>query len=450
MKITRNINTKLKEWKNKSNRKPLIIRGARQVGKTTVVKMFAKNFKHFIDLNLEKEKHKNYFLDAGDVDEFLSKIFFENNVENNSKDTLIFIDEIQEVPKALNWLRFFYEDYPNIYVIAAGSLLETILNKQVSFPVGRVEYLVLRPFSFEEFLIALNEKNVLKAYHTIPFPDYAFDKTMELFHTYTLIGGMPEIVVNYVKNKDLVFLENTYASLITSYIDDVEKYAKSNSLLQVLRISIEVAFKEAGNRIKFEKFGNTNYKSREIGEALRTLEKTFILSLVYPIVNFGFPLLTNYRKSPKLMVFDTGLLNYVAGFQKDLFHTKNLHNNQKGKIAEHIVGQEIMATNYSPLSKLLFWVRDKNNADAEIDFLIPYKDKIIPIEVKSGATGSLRSLHFYMENAKAPFAIRLFAGKSSNQLVNVKNIQAYTLYNLPYFLAGKLPDYINYFCKQNK
>lgn len=445
MEVKRNIIVALRNWRNKSTRKPLILRGARQVGKTTLINSFAKEFEYFISLNLEKDDDKKHFIDAKNTNDLISTIFFAHNIKKEAKDVLLFIDEIQETPEAINWLRYFYEEYPHIHIIAAGSLLESIFNTKFPFPVGRVEYLVLRPFSFEEFLIALDEQQVLEAYHTIPFPDYAYAKTLKLFNTYTLIGGMPEIVVNYAKKKDVKELDNLYISLLTSYIDDVEKYARNNTLTQVIRLCIRAAFNEAGTRIKFTKFGNTNYKSREIGEALRSLEKTYILSLVYPHTNFDLPIIPNYRKSPRLQVFDTGLYNYFSGLQKEIFHLDNLQNNPKGKITEHIVGQELLANNYSALGATHFWVREKNNADAEVDFILPFNGQLIPIEVKSGATGRLRSLHYYMQFSKAQISIRLYAGKILQQNVEIKGTKKYNLLHLPYFLSGKIESYLAYY-----
>jgi len=442
MKTNRNILFPLEKWKNKSNRKPLVLRGARQVGKTTVVNEFAKTFDFYISLNLENENDKKLFSESEDIHQLVNRLFFEHQIKKSSKNILLFIDEIQAAPKAINWLRYFYEEYPNLYVISAGSLLETVLNSKVNFPVGRVEFMVLRPFSFDEFLLALNETAVLEAYHTIPFPDYAFSKTLKLFNLYTLIGGMPEIVTHYAKYKDVVALGEIFSSLLAAYIDDVEKYARNNTQLQVLRICIQVAFKEGGQRIKFTNFGNSNYKSREVSEAIRTLEKTFILNLVYPQTTFGLPLTPNFKKSPKLQVFDTGLLNFFSGLQSELFPLNDIQDSQKGKTAEHIVGQELLTLNFSPLHKLNFWVRDKNNADAEIDFIYPYNGKVIPIEVKSGAKGSLRSLHYYMNNSKSPLAIRFYAGKIIKQSVEIKNTKPYELLNLPYFLVGKIEDYL--------
>lgn len=192
--IERDIIKELRSWKTDEFRKPLVLRGARQTGKTTVVNMFGKEFKQYIYLNLEEETSKNLFLKYQDIDRLIEAIFLENNSLKNIDDTLIFIDEIQEVPQALNMLRYFYEKYPQYCVISAGSLLESLFDNKISFPVGRVEYKVLRPLSFREFLKAMNENSALEYYEKVPFDNIAHEKLKKLFHTYTLIGGMPEIV----------------------------------------------------------------------------------------------------------------------------------------------------------------------------------------------------------------------------------------------------------------
>ena len=213
MEFRRNIEDKLKAWSQSPFRKPLVLRGARQVGKTTAVKQFAVNYEQFIYLNLETDDAKS-FEGERDIHKIVDRIFFLKDGEKGKADTLIFIDEIQEVPSALNMLRYFYEEYPEYHVIAAGSLLESLFDRDVSFPVGRVDYLYMYPFTFGEFLEALGEKNALNAYRQVPVPDYAVDKLMQLFHTYTLVGGMPEAVYRYVVTKDLSQVKPVYDSLL--------------------------------------------------------------------------------------------------------------------------------------------------------------------------------------------------------------------------------------------
>ena len=435
----------LKRWKTSLHRKPLILRGARQVGKTTVVGIFATCFEQYIYLNLEKKKDKELFLKYDSMKDLVAAIFFEKNKNLLSTDTLIFIDEIQEVPEALAMLRYFYEEYPQYYVVAAGSLLESLFDNKIHFPVGRVEYMVLRPFSFEEFLDAMNETSALEQYHNIPVAQFAHNKLLSLFHEYTLIGGMPEIISVYAETKDLVALKPVYESLILSYLDDVEKYAGSQNQTQMMRHAIRSCFFEAGNRIKFQGFGQSNYGSREMGEVLRTLEKAMLIHLVYPTTQTSLPFLPDIKRAPRLQVLDTGMLNYFAGIQKSVFGTNDLNSVYRGHIAEHIAGQELLAKQTSTLESLRFWTREKKDSVAETDFLCSINGDVYPVEVKSGATGKLRSLHLYMEESDCNTAIRLYAGTFSIDEITTTNGKKYRLLNIPYYLTGVLSEYIKQF-----
>lgn len=254
MEYKRTIEDKLKNWRLSPFRKPLVLRGARQVGKTTAIRLFARSFRQFIFFNLETDDAK-MFEGERNIHRLVDRIFFEKQALKEETDTLIFIDEIQEVPTALNMLRYFYEEYPQYYVIAAGSLLESLFNQNISFPVGRVDYLYMYPFSFSEFLEAMGEKAAWTAYHTVPVPEYTVERLMQLFHTYTLVGGMPEAVERYVLTKDILQLKPVYDALLLSYLDDVEKYAATSGQIQVMRHCIRSCFAEAGERIKFVGFG---------------------------------------------------------------------------------------------------------------------------------------------------------------------------------------------------
>ncbi|WP_353480402.1 AAA family ATPase [Haliscomenobacter sp.] len=441
----RNILEELVKWRRSNNRKPLIIRGARQVGKTTVIQEFANQYQQYIYLNLERKEDAAIFQNYTRFATLVEAIFFLKDKDIQQADTLIFIDEIQEVPEALNLLRYFYEDFPQLHVIAAGSLLEAVLNENMTMPVGRVEFKVLRPMSFEEFLDAMGENAALQQYRTIPVADFAHDKLLQLFHTYTLIGGMPEIIAHYVENRNFTALIPIYESLLVSYMNDVEKYARNNTMVQVIRHVIKSMSVEAGNRIKFQHFGQSNYGSREVGEAVRTIEKALLLYLVYPCTGTSLPLFPDKKKSPRLQLLDTGLMNHLAGIQKEIIATPDLDLVYKGKVAEHIVGQELLATQYNVLSELHFWTREKKDATAEVDYVYIYDGHIIPIEVKSGATGRLRSLHAFMEHSPQPMAVRVYGGKLSTNTLETPNGKVYQLLNLPYYLTGQLEKYLAWF-----
>ncbi len=440
--IERDIINELKAWKSDEFRKPLVLRGARQTGKTTVVDMFGRQFKQYIYLNLEDEDSKNLFLKYKNIDQLVEAIFFEAGKLRKVDDTLIFIDEIQEVPQALAMLRYFYEKYPQYCVIAAGSLLESLFDTKISFPVGRVEYRVARPLSFREFLRAMDEDAALGYYESVPLEPIAHDKLMKLFHIYTLIGGMPEVVSRYAKQRDIVALSPVYDSLIGTYLDDVEKYAANDNSTRIIRHAISTVFQSAGERIKFAGFGNSSYSSREVSEALRIIEKAMLIHLVYPTTQTELPFLPDLKKSPRLQVLDTGLVNYMAHLQKDVFSSTDLNNVYKGRIAEHIVGQELLASQTSILSKPLFWVSEKKDSSSELDFLAMFDGEMIPIEVKSGPTGHLKSLHNFMDTFKGGTAIRLYAGELRSDIVRTTKGREYRLLSMPYFLAGKVGDYV--------
>ncbi len=440
----------LKDWKKKPNRKPLILRGARQVGKTSLVDLFSNGFDNYIKLNLEKKEDTILFKKIDNLKKLKQSIFYSRNINFDKGKTLLFIDEIQNSPEAVKQLRYFYEEEKDLFVIAAGSLLETVINKKISFPVGRVEYYYLHPVNFQEFLIASGEKQSIELLNIIPIPEFAHYKLSDLFKTYTLIGGMPEIIDTYIKKKDINILSFIYDSLINSYLDDVEKYSKNDTMTQIIRFIIRQSFFEAGNRITFQNFGKSNYRSREIGEAFRTLEKTMILQLVYPTTNINIPVQTDYKKSPKLQFLDTGLINHSTGIINKFFTEENLTDIYKGKIAEHITGQELRSLSNSPLSKLNFWVKDKKNSQAEIDYVYLYKGLIIPIEVKSGKTGRLRSLFNFINSVGHPFAVRIYDGILNIQQEKTISGKTFYLLNLPFYLIHKIEAYLDLLITQKK
>jgi hypothetical protein len=449
--FSRKILKDLKNWADQNRPKPLIVRGARQVGKTTAVELFADHFERFIYLNLEKEEDSAHFKSRLPVKELLQSICLAKNQRINPGRTLLFLDEIQEVPEAVTMLRYFCEELSDkLHVIAAGSLLETMLGaKQIRFPVGRVQYMFLHPLTFEEYLTALGEQTALEAYQTMPFPDFAHAFILKHYHQYALVGGMPEIVATYAQSKDVVGLTPIYQALMTAYQEDVVKYAPNETAAQVIRHAIESAPYEAGNRIKFQGFGRSNYKSREVGEALRTLERAMLLKLVYPTTAVKPPAMANRKKSPRLQFLDTGLVNYRAGLQGNFFQYKDLHAFHQGRMAEHIVGQELFAAGIRDQAQLGFWVREKKQSSAEVDYLYPYQDLLIPVEVKAGKTGTLRSLHQFLDRADHAFAVRLYSGALQIETAHTVKGKAFTMLNLPYFLVGRLMEYVKWLTTQH-
>jgi len=422
------------------------LRGARQVGKTTAVEIFAREFDNFIELNLEKKTDFDFFERDLPVRELVDAILLSKNISLKKGRTLIFIDEIQNSHKAVAILRYFYESTPEYHIIAAGSLLEIMMTKHdIGFPVGRVEYRFMYPLTFHEYLQAMGLEQAVKYYTTLPCPDMAIETLKDLFHKYSMVGGMPEIVAKYSEEENVAALSLLYQSLITSFQDDVKKYAHSDTMVEVISHAIESAPLEAGNRIKFHGFGNSNYRSREMGDALRNLQRAMLVYLVYPITGVEPPALPNKRKSPRLQFIDTGLLAYGAGIQSLFYENKDLHSIYNGKIVEHIAGQEIIARNGQSPDSYNFWVKEKKQSNSEIDFIVQYRDKFIPVEVKAGATGTLRSLHQFMNEADHVYAVRMYSGKLSVDTVQTTDGKKFFLLNLPYCFAGRLYEYIAWF-----
>jgi uncharacterized protein len=439
----REILHRLAAWKAESNRKPLILRGARQVGKTTVVNSFGSGFSQYIYLNLEESADQNLFAENPGIETLVQNIFLTKDLQFAlRRETLIFIDEIQQYPKAINLLRYFYEKYPEIAVIAAGSLLETIFSRGLSFPVGRVDFMVIRPASFPEFLSAMGQTQVLEQLSNVPANEFAHSRLLQLFHVYALIGGMPEVVNEYATTKDFTALSAIYERLLTAYVDDVEKYTTNDHFVQVVRHCIRASFLQAGSRIKFQHFGRSEYSSREVGEALRTLEKTYLLSLLYPTTDAVLPILPDLKRSPRLQVLDTGMMNYFLALRTNILSTSDLNNIHQGVIIEHLVGQELLASQFNVLSRLDFWVREKVGSSAEVDYVFLFESKLIPIEVKSGKDGTLRSMHLFMDEAPHDMAIRFYAGKLQLTKVSTPSGKTYRLLSLPYYLASQTEKYI--------
>ena len=434
----------LTDWKESKSRKPLVIRGARQVGKTTLVKEFAKTYDVFLDLNLEKPADRKLFEDYENVHELITAIFFHKKQKRNGEKTLLFIDEIQFSKPAVAILRYFYEEANELHVIVAGSLLETIIDvRKISFPVGRVQFMALRPCSFLEFLDGTNNHFDIELIKKIQVEKGVHDRVIKAFHNYTLIGGMPAIVSQYAKTNDVISLKETYASLLLSYQDDVEKYTKNANLTRIIRTILSVGWASAGGVITFERFAGTAYSSKEISAAFRTIQKAMLLDLIYPTSETQLPLLQNFKKRPKLVWLDTGLVNFAAGVQYEIFSVSDIQEVWRGRIAEHIVAQELLAYSDNLLENRIYWRRDKDGSEAEVDFVYSYHGLAIPIEVKSGHNSKLKSLHLFMESAPHNLAVRVWSQPFSVDEVSTKNGKKFKLINLPYYYLSVLEKILN-------
>ncbi|TKC57164.1 ATP-binding protein [Pedobacter hiemivivus] len=449
MSFKRNIENYLNSWKLRDSRKPLIIRGARQVGKTTLIRDFAKAYQHRIILNLEKPGDRRYFEDFDDVQTILEALFLAHTIPSSAMaNTLLFIDEIQESPKAIQLLRYFYEELPELHVISAGSLLEFAMQKVQSFPVGRVEFLYLHPLNFQEYLEAVGKQELLGYLQSVPIKPVAHKLLMDAFHRYAIIGGMPEIIKMDVQQQSLSDLPRIYESIWGTYKNDVEKYTSNDTERKIIKHLMDTAPLYLDERVKFQGFGNSSYRSREVGEAFRTLDDAKIIRLIYPTTDLQPPIKTDLKKSPRLQFLDTGLVNYSLGIQLEMLAMDDLNRAYKGAVIPHLVTQELISLQSISAHKPNFWVREKSQSNAEVDLLFTHQDLVIPIEIKSGSTGSLKSLHQFIDASDHPYAIRMYAGTFNIEKAITPSQKPYLLMNLPYYAGTSLPQYVEWFVRQ--
>lgn len=270
----------------------------------------------------------------------------------------------------------------------------------------------------------------------IPAPVH--EKVIRLFNTYTLVGGMPEIINNYTASENIVSLRRVYDTLLIGYKDDVEKYCDGESMRNVIRHILTVGWSSAAQRITFERFGNSLYRSREMAKAFRTLEKTMLLELAYPTTFCIVPLTGEPKRSPKLLWLDTGLVNFSAEIQKEFLGIEDIRDAWRGRIAEHIVGQELLTSENSFSHKRYFWVGSSTNSEAEVDYLVQYDNMIIPVEVESGHNSKLKSLHQFMEKSPGNVAVRFWSNPLSVDDITTPKGKQFRLINMPYYYAGCL------------
>lgn len=438
----RNIISKLEAWKQDKKHKPLILRGARQVGKTTVVNEFGSQFDNYLYFNLERNENAKLFEMEIPLDDLVNMLYASVGKVKKEGTTLVFIDEIQNSPKTIALLRYFYEQRPDLYVIAAGSLLENLVDVKVSFPVGRVQYLALRPCSFSEFLGAIGKNNLLavlsqKAEYTVAF----HEQLMHLFNQYTIVGGMPEAVQQYAETQDVIGIEDVYETLVQAYKDDSEKYVRGNKLTDVVRFILSYGWAFSGETITLGNFANSGYKSREVGEVFRLLEKAMLLELIYPVSSTQLPIIPETKRMPKLIWFDTGLVNYQAGIRKEIIGSTDMVDSWRGHIAEQITAQELLTLDDRVGQHRSFWAKPNNGA--EVDFIFAHNSKLYPIEVKSGTNAHLRSLQVFMDSSGVNIAIRIWSKPYSVDKVKTIHGKEFTLINLPFYLIGNLRNVLD-------
>ena len=438
--IYRNRYRDLQNWAQKAHRKPLILRGARQVGKTTLVDAFGKGYRQYLHLNLERKEEARLFEDSDSIETLMQVLALRQGFSIEEKCSLLFIDEIQNAPKAVALLRYFYEDYPDLHVIAAGSRLQSLLKDKISFPVGRVEYLQLEPCSFLEFLDATGHEAYAEAIMQLSVPKPLHQEVMKLFNLYALVGGMPEVLADYAEHRDLARLRPLYNTLLKGYDEDVEKYAPNQKQTQIIRRILERAWVKAGQTITMGNLVGDAYLSKDVREALDIMEKAFLLELIYPVTETKPPMEPAWRRAPKIRWIDTGLVNFAANTQVEIVQKKDLLDSWQGHVAEQVIAQELrVLLDNAYVDRLHFWVRDKRGSQAEVDYVWQQEAQLIPIEVKSGTNAHLRSLQSFMDLSPGKTAVRVWSGEFSVDDVMTPKGKTFRLLNIPFYYLPALP-----------
>jgi len=311
--------------------------------------------------------------------------------------------------------------------------------------VGRVEFFYLYPLNFVEYLNAKGLSELLKKFNEIPIPVSAHKILLDEFNRYVIIAGMPEVLSQYLNDGNLTDLPVVYESILSTYKHDMEKYVSGTVQKNVLRHIMDTSPLSLDQRIKFNNFGRSNYKYREVGKAMRVLDMAGVIQLIYPSTSIKPPFLPDLRKSPRLQFLDTGIVNYVLGIQADMLKLSNLSNKYRISIISHMIAQELISLNSIKDEKPHFWVRENRKSTSEVDLIVKHKSMIIPVEIKSGKTGKLRSLHQFIDAGEHPYAVRLYAENFSIDEHVTPAGTPYFLMNLPYYCATKLHEYIEYF-----
>ncbi len=440
-------------WFKKNRRKPLVIRGARQVGKSTLVRNFAKQQGLTLhEINLERHRNLNALFYEGATREVLRELAYAcGSASIGSENSLLFLDEIQATPYAIPFLRYLYEDLPELAVVAAGSLLEFTLGKHdYSMPVGRIEYLFLGPMTFCEFLLAQDGEDLaalLFEFVGSDLPSTAHERLLHHFRDYLLIGGMPEAILADCEGDGFADVADVHRSIIETYMDDFGKYARDTQLVRLQTVFRHVP-QNAGRKVVYSAI-DPHSQARDLKPAVDLLLKANVLLAAYHCDANGMPLRAevNWRVR-KLYFLDVGLLNSMCGTPHiSIAQVRAGRFINEGVLAEQFTAQHLLFASRRNISpELNYWLREGRSNNAEIDFLIANEGRVAPVEVKSGKAGSLKSLHRFMHDKQLRQAFRLDLNLPSEQEVDVGfrlgkgagHVQ-YKLLSVPVYAAEHLP-----------
>lgn len=416
--IPRKIDQTLLEWKQSGVHKPLLLRGARQVGKSSAVRQLGKQFLHFAEVNFERDRAIASFF-KGDLNVRLiaSKLSNYLQVPIIAGKTLLFLDEIQACPEAIMALRFFKEDYPELHVVAAGSLLEFALQELPTFGVGRIHSIFMYPMTFDEFLVAMGLDGVLALRNAAdashPLDEPFHNMLVEQFRIYMIVGGMPEAVATWKATSDFLQCEQVHNDILLTYEDDFNKYSRRANP-EVLRLTLHGVCHQIGQKLTFNQI-SSDLRSYQIREALRLLSLAGLITPVVATAANGFPLEAEAdERRMKYLLLDSGLLLAVLRLDGNVSQelikllltgsVQDLVN--KGSITEMVAGLELMRYQAPIQRPRMYYWEKTGKSIAEIDYLTIQRMRVLPIEVKAGTQGGMKSLWMFMREKHLTDAVR--------------------------------------------
>ena len=430
--LQRNIDKDLQEWKNSANRKPLLLRGARQVGKSSAIRELGKQFEHFFEINFENKDFagaKKVFERHSDPHLICDELTAIYETPVVAGKTLLFLDEVQSCVDAISALRYFYELMPELHVVAAGSLLEFALQRIPSYAVGRIRSMYMYPFSFEEFLKAMQRNVLLEKLHNAnpenPVSEEVHRKLKELFLRFIIIGGMPEVVSTYSSGGSLLNCRDILDELTETLFNDFAKYK-----LRVPAIRLEEVFSaiiaQTGQKFTYSKTV-VSANQLQIKESIEFLKMAgLIYSVTHSSAN-GLPLAAEINpRYRKLMIFDTGVYQRLLRLDlTGLLLDGKIEQVNKGALAEMFVGIELVKSQNNRLpAELYYWQREKGGSTAEVDYVMQCDRDVVPVEVKAGTKGAMQSMFLFLEEKNRPYGIRC----SMENFGEYQNIKIYPLY----------------------
>ena len=411
--MKRYVDTKLLQWRDSSNRKVLLVRGARQVGKTYSVRVLGQTFENYVEVNFEEHPEVGSFFDGSLSPEgILEKLKAYFGVSIYPKKTLLFFDEVQACPNCLKALRFFYEKVPLLHVAAAGSLLEFSISEIPSFGVGRISSLFMYPLSFREFLWAIGfetlAKHIEESNKRKSIGPVLHKKALEHLRTYCAIGGMPDVVDHYRISHDIRESQTIIDDIISGLRDDFSKYSKSASVHLLDEVFDSIAL-QTGRKFKYRNI-NPDLSHYELKKAFELLIKAGLAYRVFHSDSRGIPLgaQINPRRF-KALLFDIGITQRLVHLDLPSYLVQSsVELITKGSVAEQFCGLELIAnTPPHQRAQLFYWHREARNSNAEVDFVIQQNNKIVPIEIKAGVRGAMQSMYLFLNERQLEHGFRL-------------------------------------------